>query len=220
MRMRRKKNLTARLEAVSDILIAQPEQCAGRWISDFMPGAGELLVELGCGLGSFTCGLSAEKPGALVAGIEKVQDALVVAAERAKKSGEANARFVAGDAGELPKWFSPGEIDGLYINFCDPWPHWKQARLRLVARGFLEKYAALISPDGALYFKTDNAPLFEFAQKELRESGWSIVQLSHDLPCGGGNIPTDYELKFRAAGVPIRFLAARPPEKGQAKAFF
>ena len=33
-----------------------------------------------------------------------------------------NVFFVDGDAACLPEFFAPGEVDRIYINFCDPWP--------------------------------------------------------------------------------------------------
>ncbi len=146
----------------------------------------------------------------MVIALEKIPDVLVMAAEQAQKSGQDNLRFIWGDAVHLDENFAEGEIDRLYINFCDPWPHWKQASKRLVHRGFLDIYRPLLSLGGHLHFKTDNAPLFTFAKKELYAAGWNMAYAITDLPSGGDNIETEYESRFRAQGIPIASVKAAP----------
>mgnify|MGYP002573205808 CR=1 FL=1 len=40
-----------------------------------------------------------------------------------------------GDAALLPDMFASGEVDRLYINFCDPWPKSNQKKRRLTHGG-------------------------------------------------------------------------------------
>ncbi|MDR1693355.1 MAG: hypothetical protein LBR72_08360, partial [Oscillospiraceae bacterium] len=65
-----------------------------------------------------------------------------------------------------------------------------------------------IGENGTLRFKTDNAPLFSFALKEFAAEGWAIGRCDSDSPPDA--VMTEYEEKFRALGVPIGALTARP----------
>ena len=96
MRMRRKPNLIPRLERCAHVLENSPEELRGSWL-DVYPGFGELHVELGCGKGRFTCGMAELNPQVLLAAVEKVPDALVVAMERCCERGLVNLRFLAQD---------------------------------------------------------------------------------------------------------------------------
>lgn len=109
------------MEACGAYLIRDPFALRGRW-RELMPEARELRVELGCGKGGFTVGTAAAKPEVLLIAVEKVPDAMVVAMEKARDAELHNVWFVDGDAALLPDMFADGEIDRLYINFCDPWP--------------------------------------------------------------------------------------------------
>jgi len=209
MRMRRKKNLEARIDAVQALLVENPSEHRGKWRSLHTPDT-PLHLELGCGKGQFARALAARNPDALIIAVEMRPNVLVAGVEAALREGLPNLRFVSGDADMMHDWFAPGEIDRLYINFCDPWPHRKKAGRRLVYRGFLDKYRPLLRLGGTLQFKTDNAPLFAFAQKELAAAGWIIVTLQPDLPRGGNNIETEYETRFRAMDTAIGYLEARP----------
>ena len=119
MRMRKKKNLVPRMEACGALLIEDPRALRGRW-RELLPEARELRVELGCGKGRFTAETAAAEPDVLLIAVEKVPDAMVVAMERARDAGLHNVFFVDGDAACLPDFFAPGEVDRIYINFCDP----------------------------------------------------------------------------------------------------
>ena len=137
MRMRKKKNLAPRMEACGAYLIRDPFALRGRW-RELMPEARELRVELGCGKGGFTVGTAAAEPEVLLIAVEKVPDAMVVAMEKARDAALRNVWFVDGDAALLPDMFADGEIDRLYINFCDPWPKSNQKKRRLTHGNFLK----------------------------------------------------------------------------------
>lgn len=208
MRMRKKKNLGERMARVSDWLVREPQGKRAEWLQ---PPYEMLMVELGCGQGGFSVELARRHPNALLVALERVPDMMVVGMERAAEREVHNVRFCVCDAAQINGFFAPGEIDALYINFCDPWPHRRHLPRRLVAANFLMLYAPLLGEQGVLRFKTDNAPLFSFGRKELAAQGWTITECSENLPRSEENIETDYERKFRAQGVPICFLEARPP---------
>ena len=208
MRMRKKPNLLPRMEKASAVLTTEPEQYRGRWLEAF-PGFTGLQLELGCGKGGFTCAAAAAMPETLLVAVEKVPDAMVVAMERAVEAGLRNVRFLDIDAARLPELFAPGEVERIYINFCDPWPKKKQFKRRLTAPGFLELYKQVLRPGGEIWFKTDNQPLFDWSLETFAEAGFRLSQVTRDLHAGGPvGIMTDYEKKFYGEGKPICRLVA------------
>ena len=204
MRMRKKKNLLPRMEACSSCLVRDPFTMRGQWRT-LMPDAKELRVELGCGKGRFTVDTALSEPDVLLIAVEKVPDAMVVAMERVVEQGIPNVRFLDRDAELLPEMFAPGEISRLYINFPDPWPKKKQFKRRLTAPEFLDKYRALLPEGGAVWFKTDNGPLFDWSLESFRGCGWALADMPEGTPM------TDYEARFTEMGLPIhRVVATRP----------
>ena len=208
MRMRKKKNLVPRMETCGAYLVSDPFAQRGRW-RELMPGARELRVELGCGKGGFTVGTAAAEPEVLLIAVEKVPDAMVVAMEKARDAGVHNVWFVDGDAALLPDMFAPGEIDRLYINFCDPWPKSNQKKRRLTHGFFLQRYRQVLSPGGQIHFKTDNDKLFEWSLEEIPQFGFALSQVTRDLHAHSAvGVMTDYEAKFHELGTPIHRLVA------------
>lgn len=203
MRMRKKPNLIPRMEACSDIWIQNPAELRGKW-RELYPEARELRLEVGCGKGKFTAETAAAEPDILLIAMERVPEAMVMAMEKVKNMGLHNVFFIGEDVAHAAELFAPGEVDLLYINFCDPWPHKKHAPRRLTHQGFLELYKKILKPGAEIHFKTDNATLFDFSLEQFQLSGYALKNVTHDLHKDGPvGIMTGYEEKFYGLGTPI-----------------
>ncbi len=203
MRMRKKPNLAARMERCARYLIPDPAALRGRW-RELMPGCTQVRLELGCGKGRFSVETAARNPQALYLALERVPDAMIVAMERCRAAGLTNIFFLDADAACLRSCFAPGEVDLIYINFCDPWPGVKHARRRLTHEDFLILYRGILRDGGELHFKTDNHDLFEWSLFQFPKAGYALSQVVRDLHRDGvQGVTTDYEEKFRLQGVPI-----------------
>lgn len=167
MRMRKKPNLAPRMERCTQWWIRDPEAHRGAWRA-LAPQCSRLWVEVGCGKGGFTVKTAQANPDLLIIALERVPEAMVVAMEKAKELGLRNVFFVDIDVARIEECFIPGELDGMFINFCDPWPRKKNAKRRLTHRNFLEKYSHVLKDGGQVHFKTDNAPLFQFSLEEFQ----------------------------------------------------
>lgn len=209
MRMRKRHNLDARMEKCAEFLIEDSTAHRGSWLADFV-GHTALALELGCGKGRFTVDTAAAMPDTLLLAVEKVPDAMIIAMERVRDRGLTNVRFIDGDAAAMPEMFAPGETGRIYINFCDPWPKSRDAKLRLTSPAFLRRYADALPLGGEIHFKTDNTPLFDWSIEQFTAEGWELHELTHDLHANGPvGVMTDYEAKFYAEGLKINRVVAR-----------
>ena len=197
MRMRKKKNLLPRMERCEAYQIKDPYERKGHW-RDLMPEAREIRVELGCGKGRFTVETAAAEP-----------DVLLIAAG----AGLRNVFFIDIDANQLPEIFDAGEVDRIYVNFCDPWPPKRQAKRRLTHGNFLKLYRKVLRENGQIHFKTDNDPLFLWSIEEIPQFGFALSEVTRDLHANGQRgVMTDYEAKFYAEGKNInRCVATMQP---------
>ena len=209
MRMRKKPNLIPRMERCAVAQIKNPGDLRGRWLAacgDFSA----LHVELGCGKGRFTALTAEAMPETLLVAIERVPEAMVMAMERVCAAGTQNVRFLDRDVATLPEAFAAGEVERIYINFCDPWPGRRHADRRLTSGGFLALYRTALCRGGEIHFKTDNAPLFADALIQFEKAGFALSQVTRDLHRDGPRgIMTDYETKFYEQGTPICRCVAR-----------
>jgi len=193
------------MERCREYLVEEPAEKRGAWREE----GRKLLLELGCGKGSFTCALSERERDAEILAVEKVPDAMILAMEKAKALKLTNVRFLDFDAAGLREIFAPGEVDRIYINFCDPWPKSRDAKFRLTAPSFLRTYADILAEEGEVCFKTDNLPLFLWSKEQFENEGWELKEVTADLHAGGiRGILTDYEKRFLEQGVAIKSLTA------------
>jgi len=208
MRMRRKPNLDSRIEKSARLLVARPESLRGGWLRE--REYKELRLELGCGKGRFTADIAKAEPDVLFAAFEKTANVLVIALERAEQEKLENIRFVNAYVDDLERYFAPGELSRIYLNFCDPWPSNRHAKRRLTSQLYLEQYARVLKPGGEIHFKTDNLSLFEYSLRELEFGGFSLAEEARDLHRDGpAGVMTDYERKFYGLGLPIYMCVAR-----------
>lgn len=189
----------------------------GRW-HEFFGNDHPLYIEIGTGKGRFITQLAGQNPDVNYIGIEKYSSVLVKALRKMEAFQDIkNLYFIRMDAEYITEVFGPEEVTGIYLNFSDPWPKDRHAKRRLPGREFLEKYAAMLVPDGRVEFKSDNQDLFSFAVESAEAAGYRIVSctrdLHHDPVLSEGNIMTEYEEKFSALGNPICRLVLARPEK-------
>jgi len=187
---------------------AMSDSLRGRWLEVF--GYSELRLELGCGKGRFTVESAKNEPDVLFAAFEKSANVLVIALERADSEGLKNVKFVGVFVDDLTRYFAPGELSRIYLNFPDPWPTNRYAKRRLTAKAYLEQYAEVLRPGGEIHLKTDNLPFFEFTLDSFRHSGYELLEISSDIHKNGPvGVMTDYELQFHSTGLPIYQCRAR-----------
>lgn len=204
MRLRNVKG-SREIVASAEYVIQQPESNKGIW-KQFFNNQNPLYIEIGMGKGKFIGEMAAANPNKNYLGIEKYSSVLIRALEKRPELLADNLFYIRMDAVDINDIFAQEEVDGIYLNFSDPWPKDRYAKRRLTSHQFLDRYDKLLSKDGTIIFKTDNRSLFDFSLEEIRNSKWQLKSVTYDLhhsDLAQGNIMTEYEERFSAEGKPI-----------------
>lgn len=192
-------------------VFTEPEGMKGTW-SEVFNNNNPVRIEIGMGKGRFVSTLAQLNPDINYVGIEKYSSVLLRAVEKQDELNLPNLRFIRMDAEAITEVFDREEVDRIYLNFSDPWPKDRHAKRRLTSRQFFERYNIILKKDGQVEFKTDNRPLFDFSVEEVKEAGWQLRAVTYDLHNDAklceGNVMTEYEERFSAAGNPICKLIA------------
>ena len=204
MRIRKKK--WAQNEIDNSKLIIN-EKFDGNW-EKYFGNKNKICVEIGCGKGKFINAMAQKSPDKNFIAIEKYLHIIAMGVRRANNFLP-NLAFIINDVVNIEQYFHDVKIDSLYINFCDPWHKKRHAKRRLTHKNFLDIYKKILADDGEIYFKTDNAPLFEFSLNQFCEDNWKLKNISFDLhKTNFDNVTTEYEEKFSALGMPIFYCEA------------
>lgn len=196
MRMRKKRRGSERLLALGALFIGEEEIKGGA--ASCFDQKRPMRLEIGCGKGEFIRRLSRRDADYNYIAMERVDDVIVVAAEKyAEDRGlgrldyhggwrtpdgtvydgvrwdipledRGTVRFMNRDASHLDEYFPDESFEAIYANFSDPWTKSGYAERRLTHPGFLKEYLRLLTPGGAFCFKTDNVELFEFSVEAIK----------------------------------------------------
>lgn len=169
-----------------------------RNVFSLMPSlAGRRLIDLGCGMGTFT--IETARKGAAAVGIDSMPAALRAALRVAASESVDGARFVRADAARLPIRDAAADI----VLAADLTEHLDDDTLARV----LSEAARALTPGGTLVLYTpERKHLFE----RLRDLGVLKQDASHIGVRGGGEL----EAAVRAAGlteVRLRYLPSHLP---------
>ena len=132
MRMRKKRNFEARMEACGDFLLAKGangilnmKEAAEtyRALIDYATAFGEerkdlpVALEIGCGKGGFVIALAKQEPNVNFIALEKMSNVILTPMEEVKKQGVENIRFLNIRAECIPCYIPEGSLDTIYLNF-------------------------------------------------------------------------------------------------------
>ena len=226
MRMRKKRNFDARMEACGDLLLAQGangilnmKEAAENYraLIDFAKAFGNdhpVALEIGCGKGGFVIELAKQTPNVNYLALEKMSNVILTPMEEVKKQQVENVRFLNIRAECLPCYIPEGSLDVIYLNFSTPLPKLWYATQRLTHRNFLEVYKKLLKKGGKIIQKTDDREFFDFSLEEYQACGLLLSEVSYNLHENGNpdwNIVTEYEQKWVERGLPIHRAVANVP---------
>ena len=208
MRLRKKPHTDEKLKNFSDFVTVEEigETRRGRWRKFFDEDLSrELHIELGMGKGDFITALAEKNPQINFVGLEMEKEVVLKAARKIQEKNLKNVRLLVFDINKISEIFADGEVDRIYINFCDPWPKKRHAKRRLTHIRFLDMYEKILKPGGEIFFKTDNRPLFDFSLEQFAEKNLKVRDVTFDLHKNepSENIRTEYENKFSSLGVSI-----------------
>lgn len=201
MRLRNKPWAKEKLLQYPQYVVHEPEQHRGKWNELFAAGQ-PLHIEIGTGKGRFITEMAKANPGINYIGIELQESVIVSALDRLIEAELPNCKLMNVNAAELGKYFAPGDVDRIYLNFSDPWPKSRHEKRRLTYKSFLSVYGEILVDHGEIHFKTDNQGLFEYSLMSFSQYGLLLKFVSLDLHNSGfeGNIMTEYEEKFSSRG--------------------
>ncbi len=131
-----------------------------RWESAELFGRdAPVFIEYCSGNGSWIIDRAEKNPEALWVAVEKRFDRVRKIWVKMKKRGIENLLIVCGDAQTFSsKYLESNSVEGIYVNFPDPWPKDKHAKHRLFQLPFTKEIARIVKKGGSATLVTDDPP--------------------------------------------------------------
>lgn len=184
----------------------------GRWASDFFKNDLPVVLELGCGKGEYSLGLSKMYPERNYLGIDIKGARLWRGAKTALEDNNDRVGFLRTQIELIDQIFAPGEIDEIWITFPDPQIKYKRTKHRLTNSEFLQKYKRIMKPDGVVTLKTDSEFMHGYTLGLLHGEGHEVIEANHDAykndfsPAEIVDLQTFYEVQFLEENKAITYI--------------
>ena len=186
----------------------------GKWKSAVFKNDNPLVVELGCGKGEYSLGLSRKYPDKNFLGVDVKGARMWKGASDANIEGISNVAFLRTRIEFIEYCFAKSEIDEIWITFPDPQIKKKRAKNRLTHPVFLERYSNILQENGLIHLKTDSQFLHGYTLGIIEGHQHHLEDAEHDiynavLKRENMEIKTHYEKLFLAKNMPISYLRFR-----------
>lgn len=218
MRIRRRKHLEERLANINEFITVADkrysnvnEAIRNKSYIDFeliFNNKNHVDLEIGCGKGRFISNLAKNNLDVNYLAVEKLENIILLAAEKASSFSLNNLRFINSGAEYLPRYIRPNSISNIYLNFSPPFPCKRDENKRLTNQTLVNNYKMFLKSGGCIFLRTDDKDFFEYSMANLISSGF-LVEDDSDKQTNDNYVMTEYEEKFTQLGMKIYKLTAK-----------
>lgn len=204
----------ADIKTFSNVL-EYPGEMKGKW-SFLFKNDHPIVLELACGRGEYTVGLSKLLPEKNFIGVDVKGNRIYIGAKKCLEEQITNAAFLRTQITLLPDYFMAREVNEIWITFPDPQLRTSKAKKRLTHPRFLRLYQQILKPDGYIHLKTDSPKLYEFTKKVIELYKLVPVESCQDVYANNPGellkIKTHYEALDIAGSNKIYYIKFQLPE--------
>jgi len=184
----------------------------GKWSAHF-GNDHPITLELACGKGEYTTGLSDLYTDQNFIGVDIKGARMYIGARDALENNKDHVAFLRCRIELIDHFFAAGEIDAIWITFADP--QIKKENKRLTSPYFLNLYPKILKKGAAVNLKTDSDILYASSVETLSaDPRYTIMYHTDDIYGTGTTNPeyhiyTYYEEMHKAKGKTIKIIRAQ-----------
>jgi tRNA (guanine-N7-)-methyltransferase len=202
------------IQPEKEVVFGKDHPIKGNWKKEIFRNDNPIILELGCGRGEYTIGLSLRCPGNNYIGVDIKGARLWRGAKTANEEKSPNAAFLRTRIEFINSFFGEDEVEEIWITFPDPHPGKRNSNKRLTCPWFLNTYRNFLINNGIIHLKTDNSELFGYTKNLAERNNLQIIDSSTDLHMDKAGdeilfIRTHYEDLFLREGSKINYLSFR-----------
>lgn len=184
----------------------------GRWHETFFKNDKPIVLELGCGKGEYTIGLSRQYPEKNFIGVDIKGARIWRGAKTAVENSMENVAFVRTRIENITSFFAKDEVSEIWITFPDPQLKRINALKRLTSSVFLGMYKTILKPQGLIHLKTDSQELHQYTRLLAELNELKVHSCTNDLYSTVKDDPilsirTFYEQQFLDQGKTITYIS-------------
>ena len=195
-----------------DELVNSNFNLKGNWRSEVFKNDNPLVLELGCGKGEYSVALAQKYPNKNFIGIDIKGARFWRGAKTAIEEDIPNVVFLRTQIELIDHAFANSEVDEIWITFPDPQIKYKRTKHRMTNATFLQRYKAILKPEGVVNLKTDSEFMHGYTLGLLHGEGHEVLYANHNVYKQEGSpeevtsIQTFYESQYLEQNKPITYI--------------
>lgn len=169
------------------------------------PKQAPIELDLGCGDGGFLVEYALLHPEHNFLGVERLMGRINKIIRKRERLGLENIKVSRIESAYFLKYLvKPGSLHAIHLYFPDPWPKRRHEKYRLVQADFVRSCRKSLSPEGAVYLRTDHPEYFEQMREAFAaEPALVPIQTPEEL----SSVQTDFEKQWLAQGLKTHYAA-------------
>ena len=189
--------------------------CKGKWREEYFKNNNPIVLELACGRGEYTVGLSQMYPERNFIGVDIKGERMMMGLKEWQENTwkdypDTNVAFLRTIIHHIDQFFEQGEVDEIWIIHPDPRSKGHDERRRITSPRFLLMYEKILKTEWLLRLRTDDDGMFEYSTEQLKNHGFDSLESTRDLDNSSlavdhHNIETHYGKLFKAEGRTIKY---------------
>jgi tRNA (guanine-N7-)-methyltransferase len=168
------------IQPESGIIPGEDHPIKGAWNEKIFCNQYPIVLELGCGKGEYTIGLSSRFPNRNFIGIDIKGARIWRGAKTAHEKLISNVAFLRTRIEFINSFFAEDEVDEIWITFPDPHNGKRNSNKRLTCPWFLNNYRKFVKNRGIIHLKTDNAELHKYTRSVVKMNDLEILRDTFD----------------------------------------
>ncbi len=184
----------------------------GKWGKEHFKNEAPITLELACGRGEYSLGLSRMYPERNFIGVDIKGARIWKGAKIALEENLSNTAFLRTRIEQIALFFAPNEINEIWITFPDPFLGKTKINRRLTSPRFIDSYRKFLVPGGICHLKTDDPTLYEYSLETLSAIPFVEILYQDDdiyskaLPLPELDLKTYYEYQHLRDQKTIKYL--------------
>ena len=158
----------------------EPVSRRGEWSREHFRNNQPITLELACGRGEYTLALAARFPARNFIGVDVKGARIWKGARLALEQHLTNAAFLRTRIEQLAHFFTPGEVDEIWITFPDPFLKSGKDNRRLTSPRFLDEFRKIMKPGVVIHLKTDSPELYAYTLRVMKTYEHAQLELHQD----------------------------------------
>lgn len=165
-----------------------------------------VFLEIGPGKGQFIVNIAIRNPNVNYLVCELNASICGVLLKKIDDQEIENVKIICGNVYKLAPFFKLNNLEGIYLNFSDPWPKKRHEKRRLTSDDFLVLYANILKMNGKIFLKTDNNDFFTYSLEQFNKFNFKVYSIDYDYKCleNFNDEKTEFETKFIDQGIHIK----------------